>query len=242
MRRMGIAIQKYLQAALDEEARLEAQLAEQKENDLQQAKDSLSWGMLYELAQPGRKMTAAEEEVVRDALETWNGTVGPDLDVYYETARRLHELGQSTEEVERLLMQTQIMDTLATKLSGVRSAFSGAGNALPLVPQIRESLEDSNWENAGFEGANPLGLSERSESAQTQNPLAYGAGYMGSMLGQYALGSAAMKAIPGVGSALGRAGERLASTGCGAGIAAHSGVGRAGDATGHFGNAGRFDS
>lgn len=209
----GYSYSEVFQAALDEEARLEAQLAEQKENDLQQAKDSLSWGMLYELAQPGRKMTEAEEEVVRDALETWNGTVGPDLDVYYETARRLHELGQSTEEVERLLMQTQIMDTLATKLSGVRSAFSGAGNALPLVPQIRESLEDSNWENAGFEGANPLGLSERSESAQTQNPLAYGAGYMGSMLGQYALGSAAMKAIPGVGSALGRAGERLASTG-----------------------------
>lgn len=209
----GYSYSEVFQAALDEEARLEARLAEQKEQDEQQAKDSLSWGMLYELAQPGRKMTEAEEEVVRDALETWNGTVGPDLDVYYETARRLHELGQSTEEVERLLMQTQIMDTLATKLSGVRSAFSGAGNALPLVPQIRESLEDSNWENAGFEGANPLGLSERSESAQTQNPLAYGAGYMGSMLGQYALGSAAMKAIPGVGSALGRAGERLASTG-----------------------------
>lgn len=209
----GYSYSEVFQAALDEEARLEARLAEQKEQDEQQAKDSLSWGMLYELAQPGRKMTEAEEEVVRDALETWNGTVGPDLDVYYETARRLHELGQSTEEVERLLMQTQIMDTLATKLSGVRSAFSGAGNALPLVPQIRESLEDSNWENAGFEGANPLGLSERSESAQTQNPLAYGAGYMGSMLGQYALGSAAMKAIPRVGSALGRAGERLASTG-----------------------------
>lgn len=209
----GYSYSEVFQAALDEEARLEARLAEQKEQDEQQAKDSLSWGMLYELAQPGRKMTEAEEEVVRDALETWNGTVGPDLDVYYETARRLHELGQSTEEVERLLMQTQIMDTLATKLSGVRSAFSGAGNALPLVPQIRESLEDSNWENAGFEGANPLGLSERSESAQTQNPLAYGAGYMGSMLGQYALGSAAMKAIPGAGSALGRAGERLASTG-----------------------------
>lgn len=209
----GYSYSEVFQAALDEEARLEARLAEQKEQDEQQAKDSLSWGMLYELAQPGRKMTEAEEEVVRDALETWNGTVGPDLDVYYETARRLHELGQSTEEVERLLMQTQIMDTLATKLSGVRSAFSGAGNALPLVPQIRESLEDSNWENAGFEGANPLGLSERSESAQTQNPLAYGAGYMGSMLGQYALGSAAMKAIPRVGSALGRAGERLASAG-----------------------------
>lgn len=209
----GYSYSEVFQAALDEEARLEARLAEQKEQDEQQAKDSLSWGMLYELAQPGRKMTEAEEKVVRDALETWNGTVGPDLDVYYETARRLHELGQSTEEVERLLMQTQIMDTLATKLSGVRSAFSGAGNALPLVPQIRESLEDSNWENAGFEGANPLGLSERSESAQTQNPLAYGAGYMGSMLGQYALGSAAMKAIPRVGSALGRAGERLASTG-----------------------------
>ena len=105
------------------------------------------------------------------------------------------------------------MDTLATKLSNVRSAFSGAGNALPLVPQIREALEDRNWQRAGFEEENPLGLSERSESAQTQNPLAYGAGYMGSMLGQYALGSAAMKAIPGVGPALGKAGERLASTG-----------------------------
>ena len=129
------------------------------------------------------------------------------------TARRLHELGQSTEEIEKLLMQVQIMDTLATKLSNVRSAFSGAGNALPLVPQIREALEDRNWQRAGFEEENPLGLSERSESAQTQNPLAYGAGYMGSMLGQYALGSAAMKAIPGVGPALGKAGERLASTG-----------------------------
>lgn len=209
----GVFDSEEYQHVIDTVQTLQTRVEDLRKQAQQEAQDSLSWGMLYELAQPGRKMTAAEEEVVRDALETWNGTVGPDLDVYYETARRLHELGQSTEEVERLLMQTQIMDTLATKLSGVRSAFSGAGNALPLVPQIRESLEDSNWENAGFEGANPLGLSERSESAQTQNPLAYGAGYMGSMLGQYALGSAAMKAIPGVGSALGRAGERLASTG-----------------------------
>ena len=209
----GVFDSEEYQHAIDTVQTLQTRVEDLRKQAQQEVQDSLSWGMLYELAQPGRKMTAAEEEVVRDALETWNGTVGPDLDVYYETARRLHELGQSTEEVERLLMQTQIMDTLATKLSGVRSAFSGAGNALPLVPQIRESLEDSNWENAGFEGANPLGLSERSESAQTQNPLAYGAGYMGSMLGQYALGSAAMKAIPGVGSALGRAGERLASTG-----------------------------
>jgi len=209
----GYSYSEVFQAALDEEARLEARLAEQKEQDEQKAKDSLSWGMLYELAQPGRKMTEAEEKIAREAVETWNGTIGPDLDVYYETARRLHELGQSTEDVEKLLMQVQIMDTLATKLSNVRSAFSGAGNALPLVPQIRESLEDQNWQRAGFEEENPLGLSERSESAQTQNPLAYGAGYMGSMLGQYALGSAAMKAIPGVGPALGKAGERLASTG-----------------------------
>lgn len=209
----GYSYSEVFQAALDEEARLEARLAEQKEQDEQQAKDSLSWGMLYELAQPGRKMTEAEEKIAREAIETWNGTIGPDLDVYYETARRLHELGQSTEDVEKLLMQVQIMDTLATKLSNARSAFSGAGNALPLVPQIRESLEDQNWQRAGFEEENPLGLSERSESAQTQNPLAYGAGYMGSMLGQYALGSAAMKAIPGVGPALGKAGERLASTG-----------------------------
>lgn len=209
----GYSYSEVFQAALDEEARLEARLAEQKEQDEQQAKDSLSWGMLYELAQPGYKMTEAEEKAAREAVETWNGTIGPDWDVYYETARRLHELGQSTEEVEKLLMQAQIMDTLATKLSSVRSAFSGAGNALPLVPQIRESLEDTNWQQVGFEGENPLGLSERSESAQTQNPLAYGTGYMGSMLGQYALGSAAMKAIPGVGPALGKAGERLASTG-----------------------------
>ena len=209
----GYSYSEVFQAALDEEARLETRLAEQKEQDEQQAKASLSWGMLYELAQPGYKMTEAEEKAAREAVETWNGTIGPDWDVYYETARRLHELGQSTEEVEKLLMQAQIMDTLATKLSSVRSAFSGAGNALPLVPQIRESLEDTNWQQAGFEGENPLGLSERSESAQTQNPLAYGTGYMGSMLGQYALGSAAMKAIPGVGPALGKAGERLASTG-----------------------------
>lgn len=199
--------------AMDEVRALEDRVADLQEQAEQDAKDSLSWGMLYELAQPGRKMTDAEEKAAREAVETWNGTIGPDLDVYYETARRLHELGQSTEEVEKLLMQVQIMDTLATKLSDVRSAFSGAGNALPLVPQIRESLEDRNWQRAGFEEENPLGLSERSESAQTQNPLAYGAGYMGSMLGQYALGSAAMKAIPGVGPALGKAGERLASTG-----------------------------
>ena len=199
--------------AKDEVLALEDRVASLQEQAEQDAQNSLSWGMLYELAQPGRKMTEAEEKIAREAVETWNGTIGPDLDVYYETARRLHELGQSTEDVEKLLMQVQIMDTLATKLSNVRSAFSGAGNALPLVPQIREALEDQNRQRAGFEEENPLGLSERSESAQTQNPLAYGAGYMGSMLGQYALGSAAMKAIPGVGPTLGKAGERLASTG-----------------------------
>ena len=123
--------------AMDEVRVLEDRVADLQEQAEQDAKDSLSWGMLYELAQPGRKMTEAEEKAARKAVETWNGTIGPDLDVYYETARRLHGLGQSTEEIEKLLMQVQIMDTLATKLSNVRSAFSGAGNALPLVPQIR---------------------------------------------------------------------------------------------------------
>ena len=124
--------------AKDEVLALEDRVASLQEQAEQDAQNSLSWGMLYELAQPGRKMTEAEEKIAREAVETWNGTIGPDLDVYYETARRLHELGQSTEDVEKLLMQVQIMDTLATKLSNVRSAFSGAGNALPLVPQIRE--------------------------------------------------------------------------------------------------------
>ena len=113
--------------------------------------------------------------------------IGPDFDAYYEAARALREMGQSTKEIEILLYQAEIMDTLATKVSGVRSAFSGAGNALPLVPQIRGALEAENWRRAGFEGENPLGVARRSQSAAAQNPVQYGLGYGLSSAAQYAL-------------------------------------------------------
>ena len=190
------------QAALDEEARLESQLDAQQAQAYQQAQASVNWGTLWGWASPDYEMTDAQKAVAAELVEQWNGTIGPKFDEYYETARRLHALGQSTKEIEILLYQAEIMDTLATKVSGVRSAFSGAGNALPLVPQVRGALEAENWRRAGFEGENPLGLAQRSQGAATQNPLAYQAGYLASSMGQYAAGSAAMKALPGVGRVL----------------------------------------
>ncbi len=190
------------QAALDEEARLESQLAAQQAQAYQQAQASVNWGTLWGWASPDYEMTDAQKAVAAELVEQWNGTIGPKFDEYYETARRLHALGQSTDEVEMLLLQAEIMDALATKVSGVRSAFSGAGNALPLVPQMRGALEAENWRRAGFEGENPLGVAQRSQGAATQNPLAYQAGYLASSMGQYAAGSAAMKALPGVGRVL----------------------------------------
>ena len=190
------------QAALDEEARLESQLAAQQAQAYQQAQASVNWGTLWGWASPDYEMTDAQKAVAAELVEQWNGTIGPKFDEYYETARRLHALGQSTDEVEMLLLQAEIMDALATKVSGVRSAFSGAGNALPLAPQVRGALEAENWRRAGFEGENPLGVAQRSQGAATQNPLAYQAGYLASSMGQYAAGSAAMKALPGVGRVL----------------------------------------
>ena len=190
------------QAALDEEARLESQLAAQQAQAYQQAQASVNWGTLWGWASPDYEMTDAQKAVAAELVEQWNGTIGPKFDEYYETARRLHALGQSTDEVEMLLLQAEIMDALATKVSGVRSAFSGAGNALPLAPQVRGALEAENWRRAGFEGENPLGVAPRSQGAATQNPLAYQAGYLASSMGQYAAGSAAMKALPGVGRVL----------------------------------------
>ena len=200
------------QAALDEEARLESQLDAQQAQAYQQAQASVNWGTLMEWASSDYEMTDAQKAVTAELVEQWNGTIGPKFDEYYETAQRLHALGQSTETVEMLLLQAEIMDTLATKVSGVRSAFSGAGNALPVVPQIRGALEAENWRRAGFEGENPLGLAQRSQSAATQNPLAYHAGYLASGMGQYAAGSAAMKALPGVGGFLDDAAGALAGT------------------------------
>ena len=165
-----------------------------------------------EWASSDYEMTDAQKAVTAELVEQWNGTIGPKFDEYYETAQRLHALGQSTETVEMLLLQAEIMDTLATKVSGVRSAFSGAGNALPVVPQIRGALEAENWRRAGFEGENPLSVAQRSQSAATQNPLAYHAGYLASGMGQYAAGSAAMKALPGVGGFLDDAAGALAGT------------------------------
>ena len=190
------------QAALDEEARLESQLDAQQAQAYQQAQASVNWGTLWGWASPDYEMTDAQKAVAAELVEQWNGTIGPKFDEYYETARRLHALGQSTDEVEMLLLQAEIMDALATKVSGVRSAFSGAGNALPLAPQMRGALEAENWRRAGFEGENPLGVAQRSQGAATQNPLAYQAGYLASSMGQYAAGSAAMKALPGVGRVL----------------------------------------
>ena len=190
------------QAALDEEARLESQLDAQQAQAYQQAQASVNWGTLWGWASPDYEMTDAQKAVAAELVEQWNGTIGPKFDEYYETAQRLHALGQSTETVEMLLLQAEIMDALATKVSGVRSAFSGAGNALPLVPQVRGALEAENWRRAGFEGENPLGVAQRSQGAATQNPLAYHAGYLASGMGQYAAGSAAMKALPGVGRVL----------------------------------------
>ena len=190
------------QAALDEEARLESQLDAQQAQAYQQAQASVNWGTLWGWASPDYEMTDAQKAVAAELVEQWNGTIGPKFDEYYETAQRLHALGQSTETVEMLLLQAEIMDALATKVSGVRSAFSGAGNALPLAPQVRGALEAENWRRAGFEGENPLGVAQRSQGAATQNPLAYHAGYLASGMGQYAAGSAAMKALPGVGRVL----------------------------------------
>ena len=200
------------QAALDEEARLESQLDAQQAQAYQQAQASVNWGTLWGWASPDYEMTDAQKAVAAELVEQWNGTIGPKFDEYYETAQRLHALGQSTDEVEMLLLQAEIMDALATKVSGVRSAFSGAGNALPLVPQVRGALEAENWRRAGFEGENPLGLAQRSQGAATQNPLAYQAGYLASSMGQYAAGSAAMKALPGVGGFLDDAAGALAGT------------------------------
>ena len=200
------------QAALDEEARLESQLDAQQAQAYQQAQASVNWGTLMEWASSDYEMTDAQKAVTAELVEQWNGTIGPKFDEYYETAQRLHALGQSTETVEMLLLQAEIMDTLATKVSGVRSAFSGAGNALPVVPQIRGALEAENWRRAGFEGENPLSVAQRRQSAARLNPRASHAGYLASGMGQYAAGSAAMKALPGVGGFLDDAAGALAGT------------------------------
>ena len=189
-------------ALLEKRERLKSQLSAQKEQEVQQVQSTMSWGTLEAWAQPGYTMSETEKAAARAALKEWNGVIGPDFDAYYEAARALREMGQSTKEIEILLYQAEIMDTLATKVSGVRSAFSGAGNALPLAPQVRGALEAENWRRAGFEGENPLGVAQRSQGAATQNPLAYHAGYLASSMGQYAAGSAAMKALPGVGRVL----------------------------------------
>ena len=189
-------------ALLEKRERLKSQLSAQKEQEVQQVQSTMSWGTLEAWAQPGYTMSETEKAAARAALKEWNGVIGPDFDAYYEAARALREMGQSTKEIEILLYQAEIMDTLATKVSGVRSAFSGAGNALPLAPQVRGALEAENWRRAGFEGENPLGVAQRSQGAATQNPLAYQAGYLASSMGQYAAGSAAMKALPGVGRVL----------------------------------------
>ena len=201
------------QAALDEEARLESQLDAQQAQAYQQAQASVNWGTLWGWASPDYEMTDAQKAVAAELVEQWNGTIGPKFDEYYETARRLHALGQSTDEVEMLLLQAEIMDALATKVSGVRSAFSGAGNALPLVPQMRGALEAENWRRAGFEGENPLGVAQRSQSAAGQNPVQYGLGYGLSSAAQYALAGRLMQAVPGVSGALDDVANAIAATG-----------------------------
>ena len=93
-------------------------------------------------------MSETEKAAARAALKEWNGVIGPDFDAYYEAARALREMGQSTKEIEILLYQAEIMDTLATKVSGVRSAFSGAGNAARWRPKTggaRVSRVKTRW-------------------------------------------------------------------------------------------------
>ncbi len=189
------------QAALDEEARLESQLAAQQAQAYQQAQASVNWGTLWGWASPDYEMTDAQKAVAAELVERWNGTIGPKFDEYYETARRLHALGQSTDEVEMLLLQAEIMDALATKVSGVRGAFRARATRCRLRRRCA-----ARWRRKlaarGLEGENPLGVAQRSQGAATQNPLAYQAGYLAGGMGRYAAGSAAMKALPGVGRVL----------------------------------------
>ena len=96
---------------------------------------------------------------------------------------------------------------------GCAARFSGAGNALPLVPQIRGALEAENWRRAGFEGTNPLGVARRSQSAAAQNPVQYGLGYGLSSAAQYALAGRLMQAVPGVSGALDDVANAIAATG-----------------------------
>ena len=200
-------------ALLEKRERLKSQLSAQKEQEVQQVQSTMSWGTLEAWAQPGYTMSETEKAAARAALKEWNGVIGPDFDAYYEAARALREMGQSTKEIEILLYQAEIMDTLATKVSGVRSAFSGAGNALPLVPQVRGALEAENWRRAGFEGENPLGVAQRSQSAAGQNPVQYGLGYGLSSAAQYALAGRLMQAVPGVSGALDDVANAIAATG-----------------------------
>ena len=204
--------QEYLDL-LSEREQLIAQLDAQKEQELQQVQSTMSWGTLEAWAQPDYVLSETEKAAVNAALEEWNGMIGPDFDAYYEAARALRDMGQSTQEIEILLYQAEIMDTLATKVSGVRSAFSGAGNALPLVPQIRGALEAENWRRAGFEGTNPLGVARRSQSAAAQNPVPYALGYGLSSAAQYALAGRLMQAVPGVSGALDDVANAIAATG-----------------------------
>lgn len=110
--------------------------------------------------------------------------------------------------------------TLENKLNSAASLVYGAKNALPIDPfgKIYENAVEKLYDAVGADQSaydtlhNTMeGTRSASSNAQTQNPVAYLGGYMGTNLGLYKGGKDIMLGLPGIGKGLKAAGGAISN-------------------------------
>lgn len=114
-------------------------------------------------------------------------------DYYKNSYNRDNWTDEKQKEFEKIV-------ALENKTSLGSTIMSGIADAMPFTDALSKNADKASGTTQ---------YSDTMQNAQTQNPLAYGGGYLGGTMAEYALGSKLMTSLPVAGQALGKAGESL---------------------------------
>lgn len=114
-------------------------------------------------------------------------------DYYKNSYNRDNWTEEKQKEFEKIV-------ALENKTSLGSTIMSGIADAMPFADTLGKNADKASGTTQ---------YSDTMQNAQTQNPLAYGGGYLGGTMAEYALGSKLMTSLPVAGQALGKAGESL---------------------------------
>lgn len=108
--------------------------------------------------------------------------------------------------------QAQKINFVRKKISNPAAFANSAMDAMPFYTDFAENAQQANAEAKGFERLPELDAEQLLSQQRQQSPIMGTSGALAGTMMEYGAGSQLMKAIPGVGKALGKAGEAVAGT------------------------------